>query len=190
MPPIRLFKINSETAVPMIPSTGSVVTRESSSARMVAAVAATSLRLSFAVAIITEERIFFPSRVLNHAIHNFTPMESTNAPRVSQRNCTASGWMIFSTEFRSSSKPIRAIMTAITSEVRYSMRPCPNGCPLSAGFAASLYPNMVIRQLAQSDRLLNASDTMAMEWESEPITYFSRNNTTLQQIPTTLLNVP
>ena len=149
-----------------------------------------ALRLSFAVAIITEERIFFPSRVLNHAIHNFTPMESTNAPRVSQRNCTASGWMIFSTEFRSSSKPIRAIMTAITSEVRYSMRPCPNGCPLSAGFAASLYPNMVIRQLAQSDRLLNASDTMAMEWESEPITYFSRNNTTLQQIPTTLLNVP
>ena len=49
---------------------------------------------------------------------------------------------------------------------------------------------LTIRQLAQSDRLLNASDTMAMEWESEPITYFSRNNTTLQQIPTTLLNVP
>ena len=140
--------------------------------------------------IITEEQIFFPNFVLNHAIQSLTAIEKPNAANVSQRNCTASGCMIFPIEFRSSSKPISAIITAITSEVRYSILPCPNGCPLSAGFAASLYPNMVIRQLAQSDKLLNASEMIAIECDNVPAIYFNKNKNTLQQMPITLLHVP
>ena len=46
---------------------------------------------------------------------------------------------------------------------------------------------MVTRQLAQSDRLLNASDMIEMEWENVPAAYLMPNRRRLQQIPTTLL---
>ncbi len=174
----------------MIPSTGSVVTRESSSARMVAAVAATSLRLSFAVAIITEERIFFPSRVLNHAIHNFTPNGkhqcAQGQPAKLHRIRMDDLFHGIPQQFKAHQgdhdgdhqrgQIFHAPMSERMSLVR---RLCRQLIPKHGNQTTG-----TVRQVVERIRYNGDG------WESEPITYFSRNNTTLQQIPTTLLNVP
>ena len=66
----------------MIPSTGRCVTNEEKRAITVALVAITSLRLSLAVASITEEWTRFPKNVLKCAIQSLMPMESSKTARV------------------------------------------------------------------------------------------------------------
>ena len=107
----------------MTPSTGNAVNNEHINAISVADVAITSLLLSFAVAVNTEELIFLPNSALKTAIHSFTAIEKTSENKTAKLNLISTGFIIFSTEFFKSSIPTNIIKAAIIREVRYSILP-------------------------------------------------------------------
>ena len=61
---------------------------------------------------------------------------------------------------------------------------------MSAGLDDILYPSKVTIQPALSVRLLNASETIDIEFEKVPNKYFAQKRKILQIMPTKLLNVP
>ena len=71
--------------------------------------------------------------------------------------------------------------------LRYSIRPYPNGCLRSAGFAANFVPMIVISEEAASLILLTASIVMAIEPVITPITALNAANTTFARIPMMLV---
>lgn len=59
-------------------------------------------------------------------------------------------------------RPTNITMKATISAERYSIRPWPKGCSLSAGLFESLKPKIVIKEEAASERLLKASAMIAI----------------------------
>ncbi len=109
---------------------------------------------------------------------------------VSRRLSTAFGRRIFITEDFASSSPIRRMMTATANPDRYSILPCPKGCPELAFKPENLKPVKVIRDEPASERLLKASAVTAMEPLTMPARYFPANSRTLREIPTRLHKIP
>ena len=67
--------MNTDTRIPVTPSTGRSVKAEHIRDNTAAEVAITSFLLSFAVAIMAVELSFFPSVVLKSAFHSFMPVD-------------------------------------------------------------------------------------------------------------------
>ena len=78
-------------------------------------------------------------------------------------NCVSSGWIILPIESRMSSNAISTMSIATISPDRYSILPCPNGCPGSGFCPAMRNPVSVISEEPASERLLNASAVIAIE---------------------------
>ena len=65
----------------------------------------------------------------------------------------------------------------------YSMRPWPKGCSGSAFFAESLKPSIEIMEEAASDKLLNASATIAIDDDIVPAMNFAVKSKMLRKTP-------
>ena len=85
--------------------------------------------------------------------------------------------------------PAPRMMKAIAMVVIYSIRPCPNGCSLSAPFAASFVPAIVNTEERTSVKLFTASRIMAMEFDANPIIILKMTSTTLPIMPLILASV-
>ena len=79
------------------------------------------------------------------------------------------------------------MITAITRAVRYSGRPCPNGCFLSAGFPASFVPTIVITEERASLRLFTESIMMAIEFVKKPTAALNAERNIFAAIPIILV---
>ena len=180
-----VFRIKTDTIIPITPSIGKSVNREETSAIIVALVAITSLRLSSAVAARTPECIFFPSFELNRERHSFTPIEIISETSTIMLKLTGCGSFIFFADSLNNSNPTITIIADNINEVRYSTLPWPNGW-----FDAILHPRKVTMHPPLSERLLNASEIIEIEPESTPIEYFNRKRKILHISPTTLLKAP
>ena len=123
--PAPLYRINSATIKPTIPSTLQLVTASITAASSTAAVVKTSLRLSAEVASKADDWIWFPSRLLNTASHSFTAMEPARTSTVTAEKLTGEGAKIFSTEDFANSKPMTTIIAATASPDKYSKRAWP-----------------------------------------------------------------
>jgi hypothetical protein len=73
---------------------------------------------------------------------------------------------------------------------RYSILPWPNGCSLSAGFAANLNPSKVINEEAASERLLKASAVTEILLVIIPIINLTIKSILLITMPTILPKKP
>ena len=102
----------------------------------------------------------------------------------------SSGCRILSKEEVTSSKPMRMISRETNRPVRYSILPCPKGCPGSGFCPAILKPTSVIREEPASERLLKASAVMAMELLRSPAKNFPRKSTAFRPIPTAPQSTP
>ena len=102
----------------------------------------------------------------------------------------SSGLRIFSRELFKNVKPTSITRNETISAAIYSIRPCPNGCSLSAGLFAIFTPTKLMTEDAASERLLNASAIIARECIPTPISSLAANSNTLQQIPTILDKIP
>lgn len=96
---------------------------------------------------------------------------------------SSSGWKIEITEDFKSSKPIKRIKKLIKRPEMYSRRPCPKGWFLSGSFEASLNPNNWIIELAESERLLNASAVIATLFAIVPAINLEANRKRFKMIP-------
>jgi hypothetical protein len=94
---------------------------------IVAPVAATSPKESTAVAIITVERIRFPSVRLNIPIQNFTPTDSSKITMDIWLNTIFCGFRIFPTEFLNRENPTWITKKATINAAIYSILPWPKG---------------------------------------------------------------
>ena len=83
--------------------------------------------------------------------------------------------------------PAYKIITAINIALKYSIRPCPNGCFLSGSFPASFVPTIVIKELATSDKLFTASSTIAIEFDKSPIVVLKITRKIFATIPIILV---
>ena len=80
-------------------------------------------------------------------------------------------------------------MTAMMMALKYSMRPKPKGCFLSAGRCESFVPTMVMTLDSASLRLLTASITMATLLARMPTAALKPANNTLAIIPIQLVRM-
>ena len=80
--------------------------------------------------------------------------------------------------------PAARTIKAIIIALKYSIRPCPYGCPLSAGLLASFAPMIVIKLDSTSVKLFNASSTMAIELATSPTIALNSASNMLVPIPT------
>ena len=69
------------------------------------------------------------------------------------------------------------------SPARYSIRPCPNGCPGSGFLDASLKPISDMIDEPASERLLNASAIIDIDALSTPARYLPANKHIFKNIP-------
>ena len=79
------------------------------------------------------------------------------------------------------------MITAITRAVRYSARPCPKGCFLSAGLLASFVPTIVITEDSTSLRLFTESIMIAIEFVIKPTTTLNIERKIFAAIPIMLV---
>ena len=104
-------------------------------------------------------------------------------------NVDTSGWIILSTDSLRDPIPAPRMMKAIAMVVIYSIRPCPNGCSLSAPFAASFVPTIVNTDERTSVKLFTASRMMAIELDARPTIILKITRTTLPIMPFILASV-
>ena len=83
--------------------------------------------------------------------------------------------------------PAVSTMTAMMMALKYSMRPNPKGCCLSAGRCESLVPMIVMTLDSASLKLFTASMMMATELASRPTTALNAASNTLAMMPTQLV---
>ena len=100
------------------------------------------------------------------------------------------GFKIDETEDFKSSNPINKINIEIIKPEMYSIRPWPKGCSGSGFFEESLNPKIWIIEEAASERLLNASATIATEAEIVPKRNFAKNKIIFNPIPTAPQRTP
>ena len=100
-----------------------------------------------------------------------------------------SGWIIFSTDSLRDPIPAPRIIKAMAMVVIYSIRPCPNGCSLSAPLAANFVPTIVNTEDNTSVKLFTASRMMAMELDARPTIILKITRTTLPIMPFILASV-
>src|SRR5690554_6950764 len=93
-------------------------------------------------------------------------------------------------ELCNNSNPTIIIIRETISAATYSVRPCPKGCSLSAGFFDSLNPKSVIALEPTSDRLLTLSATNDILLIPSPITNLMENKMILVITPTILAKYP
>ena len=99
------------------------------------------------------------------------------------------GKKIFLADSMSDVIPADKTMTAIMIALKYSIRPKPNGCFLSAGLWDSFVPIMVMTLESASLRLLIASITMATELAKRPTAALKPAKRTLATIPIQLVRM-
>ena len=104
-------------------------------------------------------------------------------------NVDTSGWIILSTDSLRDPIPAPRMMKAIAMVVIYSIRPCPNGCSLSAPLAANFVPTIVNTEDNTSVKLFTASRMMAMELDARPTIILKITRTTLPIMPFILASV-
>ena len=95
--------------------------------------------------------------------------------------------MIFFIDSMSEVIPAESTITAMMMALKYSMRPNPKGCFLSAGRCESLVPTMVMTLDSASLKLFTASITMATELASRPTTALNAASNTLAIMPIQLV---
>ena len=83
--------------------------------------------------------------------------------------------------------PAESTITAMMMALKYSMRPNPKGCFLSAGRCESFVPTMVMTLESASLRLFTASITMATELAKTPTPALNAANNTLAMMPIQLV---
>jgi hypothetical protein len=103
---------------------------------------------------------------------------------------TVSGTNIFFAESIIDSAPTNKIKNETIIDAMYSILACPNGCPLSAGFAEILKLIKEMTDDPASERLLSASAVIATEAASKPAKILIIANTKFVAIPTMLDIVP
>ena len=85
--------------------------------------------------------------------------------------------------------PAKRTIMAMMMALKYSIRPCPNGCSRSAGLVESLAPTMVMRLESTSLRLLTASMIIATEPAIAPTAALNVASSTLTTTPTILVRI-
>ena len=85
--------------------------------------------------------------------------------------------------------PADRTMTAMIMALKYSIRPKPKGCSLSAGRCESFVPMMVMTLERASLRLFTASITMATLLAMMPTTALNAASSTLATMPMTLVRM-
>ena len=81
----------------------------------IAPVAATSLMLSAAAALIVEEPMRLPTSAVKKPIHSLTSMDTARIPISTAENATAAGCRMRSSEVLKNSKPTRMMMNETIS---------------------------------------------------------------------------
>ena len=132
----------------------------------------------------------------------FSPWAFTYLPRISlTTTATAmitketvlysgvSGSMIFFTDSTKEVMPAYSTIPDTIMALRYSIRPYPKGCFLSAGLAASLVPTIVMTEERASDRLLTASRITAIELDASPMAALNPARKMLVTIPIMLVRM-
>ena len=94
-----------------------------------------------------------------------------------------SGFVILSMESVRRLNPTNIIMKETANEEIYSKRPCPKGWSLSGRLLLIFAPSILTSDEPVSERLLKASDVIAMLPIREPMKSFSPNRKRLQIIP-------
>ena len=121
-----LYKINSDTAMPISPSSrAKPVTWVSTAAIKTTLVVITSLRASAAVASSVSESMRRPMVRLRWLIHSLTRMDATSTTTVSQPKLTGVGSSVLAKLSLNSSTPMTKIITETASPARYSYRAWP-----------------------------------------------------------------
>ena len=145
---------------------------------------------SAAAASITLESILFPSLRLKRDIQSLTPTDNRRIRNGTHSKAIGSGSNSLPKELLKQVIPTSITRNETISAAMYSIRPCPNGCSLSAGLLAIFTPTKLMIDDAASERLFRASAMIAREFISSPITSFVPNNSTLHKIPTQLDKMP
>ena len=96
------------------------------------------------------------------------------------------GLITFFTDSIREVSPAYKMMIAITRAVRYSARPCPKGCFLSAGFPASFVPMIVITEERASLKLFTLSSIIAIELDKKPTKALKAARAIFAEIPVIL----
>jgi len=174
---------NSATAAPTYPSTATPVPHPTREDKSTTPVQITSFRLSVAAAFRVSERMMPPILRLNSAIQSLTRMDIARITIDKTEMAVGVGCRILSTADLASSKPATIMSAATARAERYSIRPWPKGCSLSGGADESLKPTRVTMEEPASDRLLNASATIARLPESRPAASLAANSRTLAVSP-------
>ena len=173
----RVPSSQGATSPKMIP------TRAASS---VAEVTAASNIASLAVAFSVSDSVAAPVFLKNLLMSSLAAMARHSTRIPVQLYCEGSGSMILPTDCTIENMPAPRMTSEMVIVVRYSYLPKPKGCSLSAGLLARLMPASVSTDDSASDRLFSASSTMAMEFDSTPITAFAPQSATLETMPTAL----
>ena len=82
-----------------------------------------------------------------------------------------------------------SVEVVVELHVRYSARPCPKGCFLSAGLPASFVPTMVITEESASLRLFTESRIIAIELVIIPTKALKADKKMLAAIPIILVRM-
>ena len=120
---------------------------------------------------------------------SFTTIATTITTSVVVVYSGSVGSKIFFTDSMSEVIPADSTMTAMMMALKYSMRPKPKGCFLSAGRWESLVPTMVMTLDSASLRLLTASITMATLLARIPTAALKPANSTLAIMPIQLVRI-